>query len=246
MRRVLIPLLVLATGCATSPRAKTAAERLKEILRERQQREQARAAEQAGAEATGSAQEVPVAEAQPVAPEVSAAPETPVAPQAPVAPATHGAGGAGARAGLFGLRASVLGSGLATGTTAGSASTLGVRYFFTDSAAVNAQLGFALAITNEQTRTGLGLGLGLNLYAGASESPLRPYFGLQFTLDQVGGDGQGQSVVGLAAGGGLEYWLVPQVSLSAGLMMGLSTETDDGTFVIGTFQPGLGVTLYAL
>jgi hypothetical protein len=252
-----LPLLVLATGCATTstPR-KTAAQRAEEIARYREKKKAAEEGADEQEQAGGQAEKP----AEPTAPAASTPPEAPTPPAAPasatgpVAPAVP-QGPIGPRAGLFGLRATLLGSTLPLDESAAtsSMSTLGIRYFVGDSLGVNLSGGFTYGSTGEASLTALSLGLGLNIYAGAQNEPLRPFFALEGALSQLGTKAgtveQSASVVALSAGGGAEYWLTPRLSVSASLMLGLATvpgteEDEEATFVLGTFQPGLGVTLY--
>jgi len=252
-----LPLLVLATGCATTaaPR-KTAAQRAEEIAR---YREQKKAAEEAASkqEQAGEQAEKP---AEPTAPTVSTPPgaSTPATAPAlapgPVATAAP-QGPLGPRSGLFGLRATLLGNALPLEEAAAThtSSTLGIRFFPGDSVGVNLNAGFTYATLKGASATGLSLGLGLNFYAGTQNAPLRPFFAVEGALGRmstkVGTVEASASVLSLAAGAGAEYWLTPQLSVSANLMVGLATapsekQGEEGAFVLGTFQPGLGVTLY--
>ncbi len=271
MRTLFITLAVLVTGCATTPRAKTAAQRLAEIKRERQAQAagQDQATEQAGAPAS-QAESTPTSEAQvppadeapppapaapeaPVAPEAPAAPEAPVAPRAPAAASVQPAVAIGPRMGLLGIRGTLSGSGFGLPSAAlsvGSVSTVGVRYFFSDWVGVDLEAGFAIASVRNQTAVGLGLGIGLNLYGGTSEEPFRPYFaaGLGATSVSGGqlpnGESVGATAVSVSAGGGLEYWLHPRLSLNAGLLVTLSADPADDVLFFGTVRPGIGLTLY--
>ncbi|QRK09809.1 hypothetical protein JQX13_06755 [Archangium violaceum] len=267
MKNLSIALVVLtATGCATT--GKTAAQRVAEIERYRQQKS-AEAAEAAKEEARKQAiarGEVLPEEAKTATDEAkptneagetpSATPATPataettnpaeVTPAAPATPALP----VGPRTGLFGIRANLLGSTLALGDSAGTSSSLGLRYFLSDAVGVNLNVGFAFASVQEASVTGLSLGFGLNVYGGTPGKALRPFFALEGAINQVGTENTGNtgdasaSALSLAAGGGLEYWLAPQLSVNTTLLVGLAFVPDvDGT-VIGTFQPGLGVTLY--
>ena len=257
MRTLSIALLALAiTGCETTSGTgrKTAAERAAEIERYREQKAAEEAARKqaiaegrdpdqaAAAVRAETAPQTPATPATPETPATPATPETPAAPAAvaPAAPALP----VGPRAGLFGLRASVLGNSLGTGESAGSTSTVGLRYFFTETVAVDLDAGFAYASVEEVSVSGLALGLGLNAYGGAPGKALRPFFRLEGAMNQVGTGNTSTTVVGLSAGGGLEYWVAPQLSVSTSLLLGLATVPDADTLAIGTFRPGLGVTLY--
>ena len=239
MRTLTLALLVLASGCATTtttPR-KTAAERAAEIARYREKK----AAEEAGTKQEETAPQAQQPVEPPPAPAASTPPEGPT--PAPVLAATPGP--VGPRRGLLGLRATLLGSGLALGESAGTTSTLGLRYFVGDSVGVNLNAGFAYASVGKASITGLSLGVGLNILGGSRDKPLRPFFALEGAMSQVGGmKDASASLLSLAAGGGAEYWLTPQLSVSASLLLGFATLPDQETFVLGTLQPGLGVTLY--
>lgn len=244
MRTLTFALLVLASGCATTTTAtntprKTAAERAAEIARYREQKaaeEAAKKQEEAAAQAQQPVEPTP-------APAASTPPEGSTPPPAPVLAAAPGS--MGPRTGLLGLRATLLGSGLAMGESAGTTSTLGLRYFVGDSLGVNLNAGFAYASVGEVSITGLSLGVGLNFFGGSQDKPLRPFFALEGAVSQVGGmKDASASMLSLAAGGGAEYWLTPQLSVSASLLLGFATLPNQESFVLGTFQPGLGVTLY--
>jgi hypothetical protein len=257
MRIPTLALLVLATGCATTsaPR-KTAAQRAEEIARYREQKKAAEEATsnpgQAGEQAEKPAEPTaPAASTPPAGPNPSTAPVSATGPVAPAGPQ----GPIGPRAGLFGLRATLLGNTLPLEEAAATqtSSTLGIRFFPGDSVGVNLNAGFTYATLEGASATGLSLGLGLNFYASAQNAALRPFFAVEGALGRmstkVGTVEASASVLSLAAGAGAEYWLTPQLSVSANLMLGLATapsedEKKEGAFVLGTFQPGLGVTLY--
>ncbi|HEX8819079.1 MAG TPA: hypothetical protein VF794_04070 [Archangium sp.] len=239
MRILTLALLVLATGCATT--GKTAAQRAEEIRRYREQKptdeaasEQEQASEQEEQPAKPTPPTPPTAPTPPTTPTAAVTPGAPAAPAEPLGP----------RAGLFGIRATLLGNSLAQGQSAGSSSSLGIRYFAGDSVSVDVNAGFAYAAVKEVDVIGLSLGLGLNIYGGTRELPLRPFFALQGALSQVGRGNTSASAVSLAVGGGAEYWLAPRLSVSASLLLGVASVPQEDAFVIGTFQPGLGVTLY--
>jgi hypothetical protein len=253
MRTLSIALLALAvTGCETTSATgrKSAAERTAEIQRYREQKAAEQEARQKaiaeGRDPDEAVREMRAA-LKPATPETPATPataETPATPAtAPVAPAAP-ALPVGPRTGMLGLRASLLGNTLGMGESAGTSSTVGVRYFFTDTVGVDLDAGFAYASAGETSVTGLSLGLGLNAYGGAPGKALRPFFSLAGSLTQVGAANTSTSVLMIAAGGGLEYWLAPQLSVSTSLMLGLATVPNADTLAIGTFRPGLGVTLY--
>lgn len=250
MRTLSIALLALAvTGCETTSATgrKSAAERTAEIQRYREQKAAEQEARQKaiaeGRDPDEAVREMRAA-LEPATPETPATPATAetsaTAPGAPAAPALP----VGPRTGMLGLRASLLGNTLGLGESAGTSSTVGVRYFFTDAVGIDLDAGFAYAAVGETSVTGLSLGLGLNAYGGAPGKALRPFFSLAGSLTQVGAAGTSTSVLTLAAGGGLEYWLAPQLSVSTSLLVGLATVPNADTLAIGTFRPGLGVTLY--
>ncbi|HYO65383.1 MAG TPA: hypothetical protein VEU33_04815 [Archangium sp.] len=263
MRTLSIALLALAiAGCETTSGTgrKSIAERAAELQRYREQKaaEEEEVRRKAIAEgrdpdeavremrapqktpATPATPETPATPVTAETPATPATPETPATPAAPLAPALP----VGPRTGMFGLRASLLGSTLGLGESAGSSSTVGIRYFFTETVGVDLDAGFAYASVGETSLTGLSLGLGLNAYGGTPGKALRPFFSLAGSLSQVGAANTNTAVVTLAAGGGLEYWLAPQLSVSTSLLVGLATVPNAKTLVIGTFRPGLGVTLY--
>lgn len=241
--------LTTATGCATTGMS-AAQRRAAEIERYRQQKAQEEANKNApeaqqpppaqASPATKSASDAETA--TPAAPAPASAPSanTPSATPAPAAPALP----VGPREGLFGLRASLLGNSLALGSSAGTSSSVGFRYFFTDMVGVNVDAGIAYASAGDTSVTGLSLGLGLNIYAGLSGKALRPYFALQGTLGYASAGTQSATATGIAAGGGLEYWLTPQLSVNTTLLFGVATVSNTKGVALGTFQPGLGVTLF--
>ncbi|WP_155893764.1 outer membrane beta-barrel protein [Cystobacter fuscus] len=259
MRPLLLSLVLLVTGCATAPRAKTASERLAELKRERQG-----ALAPASPEATASevppeqpapptppeAPAPPVPEAPqppappehpPMEPAAPAAPEAPPAPTAPVSPSAPVQGN-GPHKGALGLHGSLVGS--VTGTGTGSLSTVGVRYFVSDWVGLNLEAGFSIGAAEQATVSGLGLGVGVNLYGDSPDAALRPYFttGLGFTSVTAGSTGL--ISVAVSAGGGLEYWVLPRLSVNASLLLNLAAVPEADTFALATVRPGLGVTLY--
>lgn len=96
----------------------------------------------------------------------------------------------------------------------------------------------------------LALEAGLNLY-GAPVDPsfaaLRPYFRASLGVTGVVGVRAAESTaLSLSAGGGLEYWVLPRLSVNVSMLLGVSVLADAETnaLVFGTVHPGLGVTLY--
>lgn len=180
----------------------------------------------------------PAQRAQPVAPAQQA--ETPAAAEGATVP--------GPRKGAFGIRAGFGGAGVpgivASGGAGATTPTLGFKFMATDSVGLDFELGFALGIAST-TQFGFGLGGGLDLYLGSSERSLRPFltgglsFGKQFS--RLGDD----FVLSLNGGGGAEYWFNDSFSLNGELLIGVPLNLKDlDTFVIATFQPGLGATFY--
>jgi hypothetical protein len=88
------------------------------------------------------------------------------------------------------------------------------------------------------------LGVGVNLYGDSPDPALRPYFtsGLGFTSVTAGSTGL--LSVAVSAGGGLEYWVLPRLSVNASLLLNLAAVPEADTFALATVRPGLGVTLY--
>jgi outer membrane protein with beta-barrel domain len=285
LRTLFISLVVLATGCATTPPAKTASQRLAELKREREAQAagQAPSSEQATdpvSQSGGNPAEesqpstpaistteptsanAPEAPAAPAAPEAPPAPEAPAAstaPEAPAAPVTPEAPFAreapaasasliGPRHGLFGIRGTLFGSGLGLPTVsspAGTVSTVGIRYFLNDWVGMAFEAGFAIATEDKRTDTGLAVGFGLNLYGGTPGDSFRPYFAAELGATSLtGSEREGSTSVAVSAGGGLEYWLVPQLSVNAGLMLSVAVDPEHDAVFLGTVRPGLGVTLY--
>ncbi|HEY0093142.1 MAG TPA: hypothetical protein VGB96_02405, partial [Archangium sp.] len=194
MRPLLLSLVLLVTGCATTPRAKSASERLAELKRERQGAP-APASPEAPAPEAPPEQPAPPSPPEAPAPAVVEAPQppappepppaAPAAPVAPVAPVQVN----GPHKGALGLHGSLLGS--VTGTATGSVSMVGVRYFVEDWVGLNLEAGFSIGAAEQQTVSGLGLGVGVNLYGDSPDPALRPYFtsGLGFTSVTAGSTG---------------------------------------------------------
>ncbi len=249
MRFVVISLLVCVTGCATTSdrisQRRAEIERYREEQEARKEAEAAKppeeraapAAEQPGSTSPARTAETPVSEARPAA-------QAPASSGAPVLAPVAAAGPVGPREGLFGLRASLFGGSLATGNTGASISTVGIRYFFSDSVGLNLDGGLSIATVGEVGVSGLSLGAALDIFGGESGAALRPFFALQAGITSVGNDQGSLTPLSFGVGGGVEYWVTPSLSLSTRLMLGLALVPGTEMFVVGTFQPGLGVTLY--
>jgi hypothetical protein len=236
LRSLSLTLLTLClTGCATTgPSA--AQRRAAEIEAYRQRKAVEPAAD--AAETTRNAPP-PSTQAPASTPAPSASPEaTPVASAPPAAPT----GPVGPRAGVYGLRASLLGGSL-TSEQAGN-SSLGFRYFVTDSVGFNVDAGFLYSSLATTAFTGASLGLGLNLYGGTPGKAPRPYFTVQAALNHLNTDSDSATLLGASLGGGVEFWLAPQLSVNTTLAVGFATTTTANAVVLGTVQPGLGVTLF--
>jgi hypothetical protein len=252
LRPLLLSLILLATGCATTPRARSASERLIELKRERQ---------------TGSAPtppEAPASEPRPIQPAPSASPDTPIAeplptppepspttpgpppatPTAPEVPPTperplpQPAQVNGPQKGAWGLHGSF------GGTAQGGVSLVGMRYFVADWVGLNLEAGFSFGSAEKQTVSGLGLGVGVNLYGDSPDAALRPYFTSDVGLTSVTTGSIGLVSVSVSAGGGLEYWILPRLSVNASLLLSFAASPEIGTFAVATVRPGMGVTLY--
>lgn len=127
----------------------------------------------------------------------------------------------------------------------GSVSTVGIRYFLNDWVGMTAEIGFAISTEGKQTDTGLSVGFGLNLYGGTPGDSFRPYFAAELGMNSLtGSERESSTSVAVSAGGGLEYWLVPRLSVNAGLMLTAAFDPSRDAVFIGTVRPGVGVTLY--
>lgn len=274
MRIFFVALLVLVTGCAGQ--GKTAQQRLAEIktYRRHQEIEQRKKAAQPPAKAAVAP--APVApRAGPGAPPamVPSIPGAPAAqPSAPAATAVRpGAAAAptaaaaaqerrGPRAGLSGFGVTLGGATDAAGRDIPVTSTLSLRGFVSDAVSLAGVVGAGIGVSGDQTELRLTVGgevvaffgdLGENMHAffvgEAAYTRLSRSTSREHDDPATGGAGSSDvSAVSLGAGGGLEYWLAPRLSVNARMMVGgvLGAEGDPGVF-FGTLRPGLGVTLFA-
>ncbi|WP_437874470.1 hypothetical protein [Sorangium sp. So ce513] len=221
----------------------------------------ATAAPDAPTAAPGAATAAPdAATAAPDAP--TAPPAAPTAPTLPAAPAPAAVAPErwGPRAGLTGFGVTLGGTTLAAGLGAPVASTLALRGFVSDTVSLAGVVGAGIGVSGDDTELTLAVGgevvaffgdLGENMHAflvgeaafnrrsvSTSREDDGPFAGGTTASDA--------SAVSLGAGGGLEYWVAPRLSVNARMMVGgvFGVEGGQGTFV-GTFRPGLGVTLFA-
>ncbi|MGK3992839.1 hypothetical protein [Sorangium sp. So ce1024] len=201
----------------------------------------------------------------PTAPPAATAPAPPAAPTAPTLPAAPAPAAVaperwGPRAGLTGFGVTLGGTTLAAGLGAPVASTLALRGFVSDTVSLAGVVGAGIGVSGDDTELTLAVGgevvaffgdLGENMHAflvgeaafnrrsvSTSREDDGPFAGGTTASDA--------SAVSLGAGGGLEYWVAPRLSVNARMMVGgvFGVEGGQGTFV-GTFRPGLGVTLFA-
>lgn len=237
MRSLSLALLTLCvTGCATT--GPSAAQRRAAEIEAYRQRKATSAENE-----TADADKVPAPPASErtrsdfESPALDPVPLIPPPPPPPVP-----AGALGPREGVYGLRASLLGAGLAAQQT--STSSLGFRYFASDTVSLHVDAGFLYSSFASTPFTGASLGLGMNVYGGTPGKALRPYFALQAQVQHIGINEASFTSLGASVGGGAEYWIAPELSVNATLAVGFATTTDADAVVLGTVQPGLGVTLF--
>jgi len=144
----------------------------------------------------------------------------------------------GPRKGALGIHGSLFGTNLSvTGTTQSSSSALGLRYFVADWVGLNVEAGFALGSVEKQSASSLGVGVGVNLYGDSVDTALRPYFTGGLGLTSVTAGENGLATVSLSAGGGLEYWVLPRLSVDASLLLNLTTSPGNEVFALGPRRP---------
>ncbi|WP_437923325.1 hypothetical protein WMF37_30375 [Sorangium sp. So ce291] len=195
----------------------------------------------------------PAAAGQPGAP--AAATGRPDAPAARSSGAADDQASRGPRAGRVGLGVTLGGATAATGQSLPMSSTLALRGFVSDSVSLAGVAGIGIGTSDSDTEVSLGAGAEVVVFLGDLGENVYPFFVGEAAYHRrsvsASGDG-GPSDAGaedgaasfssLAAGGGLEYWVAPRLSVNARLMLG-GVFGDGGAFV-GTFRPGLGVTLF--
>ncbi|WP_437962006.1 hypothetical protein WME76_21710 [Sorangium sp. So ce119] len=183
-------------------------------------------------------------------------------PGAPTAPTTAAAAQErrGPRAGLTGFGVTLGGATAPAGRGIPVTSTLSLRGFVSDAVSLAGVAGAGIGVAGDDTELRLTLGgevvaffgdLGENMHAFFVGEVAYNRLSLSTSRDEedpsTGGTAASDvSAVSLGAGGGLEYWLAPRLSVNARMMVGgvLGVEGGQGTF-FGTFRPGLGVTLFA-
>ncbi|WP_437498310.1 hypothetical protein [Sorangium sp. So ce1099] len=216
------------------------------------------------AAATGQPGAPAAATGQPGAP--AAATGQPGAPAAatgqPGAPATRSSGAAddqasrGPRAGRVGLGVTLGGATAAAGQLLPMSSTLALRGFVSDSVSLAGVAGIGIGASGSATDVSLGVGAEVVVFLGDLGENVYPFFvgETAYHWRSVTGSGDGEPIdagadgstvafSSVAAGGGLEYWVAPRLSVNARLMVG-AVIRDGGAF-FETFRPGLGVTLFA-
>ncbi|WP_437730039.1 hypothetical protein [Sorangium sp. So ce1335] len=184
---------------------------------------------------------------------------SPTAPAAP-APGVAAQERRGPRAGLTGFGVTLGGALTAADRNVPATSTLSLRGFVSDTVSLAGVVGAGIGVSGDDTELRLALGgevvaffgdLGENMHAFFVGEAM--YNRLSTSTSRDEGDpftgepgSSAASAVSLGAGGGLEYWIAPRLSVNARMMVGgvISAEGGPGAF-FGTFRPGLGVTLFA-
>ncbi|WP_437661925.1 hypothetical protein [Sorangium sp. So ce1182] len=203
---------------------------------------------------------------QPGAPAATTAqPGAPAAATAqPGAPAARSAGADGAddqasrgpRAGRVGLGVTLGGATAAAGQLLPMSSTLALRGFVSDSVSLAGVAGMGIGASDSETAVSFGAGAEVVVFLGDLGEDVHLFFageaahylrsvtasGDREPID-AGADDGAVSFSSVAAGGGLEYWVAPRLSVNARLMVG-AVIREGGAF-FETFRPGLGVTLFA-
>ncbi|XXY51268.1 hypothetical protein WME91_09010 [Sorangium sp. So ce269] len=162
----------------------------------------------------------------------------------------------GPRAGRVGLGVTLGGATAATGQLLPMSSTLALRGFVSDSVSLAGVAGIGIGASDSETEVSLGAGAEVVVFLGDLGEDVHLFFvgeaahhlrsvtesGDREPID-AGVDDSAASFSSVAAGSGLEYWVAPRLSVNARLMVG-AVIREGGAFV-GTFRPGLGVTLFA-
>ncbi|WP_437751792.1 hypothetical protein [Sorangium sp. So ce1389] len=161
----------------------------------------------------------------------------------------------GPRAGRVGLGVTLGGATAATGQLLPMSSSLALRGFVSDSVSLAGVAGIGIGTSDSETEVSAGAGAEVVVFLGDLGEDVYPFFVGEAAYHRrsvtASGDGEpsgagtddgAASFSSLAAGGGLEYWVAPRLSVNARLMVG-GVFGDAGAFV-GTFRPGLGVTLF--
>ncbi|XXT14967.1 hypothetical protein WME94_32435 [Sorangium sp. So ce429] len=180
----------------------------------------------------------------------------------PGAPAARSSGAAddqarrGPRAGRVGLGVTLGGATAATGQLLPMSSTLALRGFVSDSVSLAGVAGIGIGASDSETAVSLGAGAEVVVFLGDLGENVHLFFvgGAAHHLRSVtasgdrepidaGADDSAVSFSSVAAGGGLEYWVAPRLSVNARLMVGAVIR--EGAAFFETFRPGLGVTLFA-
>ncbi|WP_437284143.1 hypothetical protein [Sorangium sp. So ce406] len=166
----------------------------------------------------------------------------------------------GPRAGLTGFGVTLGGATAPAGRGIPVTSTLSLRGFVSDTVSLAGVVGAGIGVAGDDTELRLTVGgevvaffgdLGENMHAFFVGEAAYNRLSLSTSREDddpfTGGTAASDvSAVSLGAGGGLEYWLAPRLSVNARMMVGgvLGVEGGQGVF-FGTFRPGLGVTLFA-
>ncbi|HTN87483.1 MAG TPA: hypothetical protein VL242_27545, partial [Sorangium sp.] len=124
-----------------------------------------------------------------------------------------------------------------------------------DSVSLAGVAGIGIGTSGSETEVSLGAGAEVVVFLGDLGEHVYPFFvgEAAYRRRSVSASGDGEpsgpgtqdgaaSSLSLAAGGGLEYWVAPRLSLNARLMVG-GVFGGGGAF-FETFRPGLGVTLF--
>ncbi|WP_437826329.1 hypothetical protein [Sorangium sp. So ce1153] len=177
------------------------------------------------------------------------------APAAPSSGAADDQASRGPRAGRVGLGVTVGGATAATGQLLPMSSSLALRGFVSDSVSLAGVAGIGIGTSDSETEVSLGAGAEVVVFLGDLGEHVYPFFvgEAAYHRRSVSASGDGEpsgpgaedgaaSSSSLAAGGGLEYWVAPRLSVNARLMVG-GVFGEGGAF-FETFRPGLGVTLF--
>ncbi|WP_433926411.1 hypothetical protein AB3662_26170 [Sorangium cellulosum] len=182
-------------------------------------------------------------------------------PGAPAAPTTAAAAQErrGPRAGLTGFGVTLGGATAPAGRNIPVTSTLSLRGFVSDAVSLAGVVGAGIGVAGDDTELRLTVGGEVVVFFGDLGENMHAFFVGEAAYNRLslstsreddapftGGTASDVSAVSLGAGGGLEYWLAPRLSVNARMMAGgvIGVEGGQGTF-FGTFRPGLGVTLFA-
>ncbi|WP_438003345.1 hypothetical protein WME89_31175 [Sorangium sp. So ce321] len=210
----------------------------------------------APAAATGQPGAPAAATGQPGAPAAATAQPGAPAARSSGADGANGQASRGPRAGRVGLGVTLGGATAAAGQLLPMSSTLALRGFVSDSVSLAGVAGIGIGASDSETAVSFGAGAEVVVFLGDLGEDVHLFFageaahylrsvtasGDREPID-AGADDGAVSFSSVAAGGGLEYWVAPRLSVNARLMVG-AVIREGGAF-FETFRPGLGVTLFA-